>query len=81
MICAVVTAAVVTVAHSYDYEFPFKKVFRKIKISQRRKKVATNFGRFLESSEHFFFFTTIFVVSVLLLQSFMSKNSIEGVKV
>ena len=34
-------------------KFPLKNVFRKIKISQRRIKIATNFVRFLESSEHF----------------------------
>ena len=34
-------------------KFLLKKVFRKIKISQRRKKVATDLDRFSESSEHY----------------------------
>ena len=34
-------------------KFRLKNVFRKVKISQRRKKVATNFDIFSESSKHY----------------------------
>ena len=35
------------------FKFSLKNVSRKVQISQRRKNVATNFGRFLGFSEHF----------------------------
>ena len=55
--------------------FGLKNFFRKVKISQRRKKVATNFDIFSESSEHYLSpITSSFL-------PFMSKNSLEGVKV
>ena len=58
------------------WNFGLKNVFRKVKISQRRKKVATNFDIFCGILKVLPFSITPLL---FVLQSFMSKNSLEGV--